>query len=268
MRTLLYPPRRVFARGRLNMVRSRRARGASLYFSPNFRFKANLCYLPPMETLKDILTGMMTPRRMERLIAVLEGRLKTLRLVVENLHDPHNMSAVVRSCEAFGVQHLHVVDSKGEFKLSRGIRKGSHKWLDIHYYDSFAPCAEELREAGFDLYAALLTDDAVALEEVPSTRPVALVLGNEHAGVSEEAQRLCDGAYTIPMYGFVQSFNISVAAAISLYSLGTRMRSELGEGALLTPSEGSALLERWIPKASPHAKKIAEILARGKIRAE
>ncbi|PLX41818.1 MAG: RNA methyltransferase [Deltaproteobacteria bacterium] len=216
-----------------------------------------------METLRDILTGIMTPRRMERLISVLEGRLGSLRLVVENLHDPHNMSAVVRSCEAFGVQHLHVVDSKGEFKLSRGITKGSHKWLDIHYYDSFTPCAKELKEAGFDLYAALLVDDAVALDEVPAMRPIALVLGNEHAGVSEEAQRLCDGAYTIPMHGFVQSFNISVAAAISLYSLSTRMRRELGERALLSPYERSSLLERWIPKASTHAKKIAEILSRG-----
>ena len=109
----------------------------------------------------------------------------------------------------------------------------------------------------------MLTDSAVPLEDIPLKSPVALVLGNEHAGVSDGALELCDGAYTIPMYGFVQSFNISVATAVSLYSITTRIRSTLPDGGTLSPAQKSALLERWIPKASPHAKKMAKILEKG-----
>ncbi len=212
-----------------------------------------------MENLTELLESLVTPRRMERLLGSLDNRLGHIRLIVENIHNPHNMSAVIRSCEAFGVQHLHVVEETEEYKIARGITKGSHKWLDIHRHRDFSECAAEVKGAGFKIYAAMLSDEAVPLEEIPITEPVALLLGNEHDGVSKAAQELCDGAYMIPMYGFVQSFNISVAAALSLYSITSRMRSELGEKAALSPEEKTATLEKWLPKSSPYAKRIARI---------
>jgi tRNA (guanosine-2'-O-)-methyltransferase len=208
----------------------------------------------------EVLAGCVQPRRMERLLKVLEGRLASVRVVVENIHHPHNMSAVLRSCEALGVQTVHVVESVEKFKIARGITKGSHKWLTLRYHRSFTECADELHGEGFRLYAAMLADDAVSLEEVPVQTPVALVFGNEHAGVSEEAQAHCDGSYMIPMHGFVQSYNVSVAVAMSLYDVTSRARSQREDGGALTAEQQTQLLQTWLPKSTPHGRKITEIL--------
>lgn len=219
-----------------------------------------------METLTQILAGMMTPRRLERMEQVLDRRLGAVRLVVEDLRHPHNMSAVLRSCEAMGVQHVHAVESEEDFTFSRSITKGSHKWLTLHRHETFEECAAELRREGFALYAAMLRPDAMTLEEVPLDRPVALVLGNELKGVRAETLALCDGCYMLPMEGFVQSYNVSVAAALSLHILTARVRRELPDGGGLPPEEKAALLEHWLPRSSPHMKRIVRALTRSRER--
>jgi tRNA (guanosine-2'-O-)-methyltransferase len=196
---------------------------------------------------------------MERMLSVLEHRMGSLRVVVENLHNPHNMSAVLRSCEAMGVQHVHAVESVEKFSVSRGITKGSHKWLTLHKHRTFSDCASELAAEGFSLYAAMLQKDAVALAELPIDRNVALVFGNEHAGVSPEALALCDGAYFIPMHGFVQSYNVSVATSISIYDVSSRMRTGREDKGALTGEQKALILESWLPKVAPYTRKIANI---------
>lgn len=213
-----------------------------------------------MENLVELLGGMVLPRRLARILEVLDGRLAGVRAVVENLHHPHNMSAMLRSCEALGVQHLHVVEEYEEYKVSRKITMGSHKWLTLHRHRNFAECASELKALGFSIHAAVLSDRAVPVSEVPVDRPVALLFGNEQFGVTPAAREFCDGEFIIPMNGFVQSFNVSVAAALSIYDVTTRMRKSGYPGALLNPDEKAALLAEWLPKSAPFAKKVARII--------
>ncbi|MHB8766436.1 MAG: TrmH family RNA methyltransferase [Deferrisomatales bacterium] len=212
-----------------------------------------------METASEILRGALQPRRRERMLSVLDRRLGAVRVVVENLHHPHNMSAVLRTAEALGVQHVHVVDEPRQFAVSRRITLGAHKWLTLHPHAAFDDCAAELKAQGFRLYAAMLEADAVPLEKVPVGEPVALVFGNEKQGVGPETRARCDGAYTIPMDGFVQSFNISVAAALSLYSITRRARSERPDGGLLGAEEKAALLASWLPKSLKCGARVAQL---------
>lgn len=190
----------------------------------------------------------LRPERWAKMERALHHRLGAVRVVIENLHHPHNLSAVMRTCEGLGVQHLHVVDTRENTVPSRRITLGAHKWLSIHRHDRFADCAEDLKRRGFRLYAAMLDPGAIPLEEIPVDAPVALVFGNEKEGVSPEARALCDGAYMIPMYGFVQSFNVSVAVAVSLYSVTRRVRQR-PDGGLLSAEERREVLEAWLPKS-------------------
>lgn len=209
-----------------------------------------------MDPTHQLFRAALQPRRWARLEAVLAQRLGAVRIVVENLYHPHNMSAVLRTAEALGIQHVHVVDEPGQFEVSRRISMGAHKWLTLHRHHHFEGCADELKAAGFRLYAAMLDPGAVRLEEVPVTDPVALVLGNEKDGVSPATRARCDGAYSIPMTGFVQSFNVSVAAAVSLYSVTRRARQERPDGGLLSPAERDQVLAGWLPKSAKFGARV------------
>lgn len=212
-----------------------------------------------MRSVREVAFSSLRPERREKLLAVLGQRLGSVRVAVENLHHPHNMSAVLRSCEAFGVQHVHAVETVEAFTFSRRVTLGAHKWLTLHRHDTFADCAAALRALGFRLYAALLDAAALPLGEVPVDAPVALVLGNEKEGVSAEARALCDGAYLIPMAGFSQSLNISVAAAVSLYDVTRRARTERADSGLLAEAERASLLETWLPKSARAAGRLAKL---------
>ncbi len=202
-----------------------------------------------MERAEQILRAAVRPERWAKIEGVLNRRLGAVRVVVENLHHPHNTSAVLRTCEALGIQHVHAVETAEDFTFSRRITLGAHKWLSLHRHESFAACAEELHALGFRLHAAMLDPSALPLEDLPVREPLALVLGNEKEGVSPGARALCDGAYIIPMAGFAQSLNISVAAAVSLYSVTRRVRELRPDGGLLCPEERARLLEAWLPKS-------------------
>ncbi len=206
--------------------------------------------------LEEMIRRALRPERWAKIERALRNRLGAVRVVVENLHHAHNLSAVLRTCEALGVQHVHVVDEAEHCKLSRRITMGAHKWLTVHRHARFDTCAEELRQRGFRLYAAMLDPGALPLEEIPVDRPVAVVLGNEKEGVSRRTRELCDGAYFIPMYGFVQSYNVSVAAAISLYSLTRRVRRERPDGGLLSPEERAEVLRSWMPKSLRFGRRL------------
>lgn len=198
---------------------------------------------------REILLRALRPERWAKVRRVLDCRLAAVRVVLENLHHPHNMSAVLRSCEAFGVQRVHAVETVEDFTVSRRITLGSHKWLTLTRHDTFETCAQELRRLGFRLYAAMLDSEAIPLDQIPVDEPVAVVLGNEKEGVSVRARALCDGAYTIPMAGFVQSLNVSVAAAVTLHSLTERVRKLRADGGLLNETEKEELLAAWLPKS-------------------
>jgi tRNA (guanosine-2'-O-)-methyltransferase len=173
-------------------------------------------------------------------------RLGGLRVALDGVHDPHNISAVLRSCEGFGVQHVHLVGPMEELSVNRAITCGCEKWLDLHMHVDGAACAQTLHEQGFSLWAAVPDRAAQPLEALDFGRKVALVFGGEHAGLSDELLSACDGRYQIPMPGFSQSLNVSVAAAISIYVASTARRRALGAQTDLAPEEVEALAQAWI----------------------
>lgn len=176
-----------------------------------------------------------TTRRQERVRSVLERRQPDLTLILENVHDPHNVSAILRSCDAVGVLQVHAVYSielppPGMF--ARQTSASAAKWVDVVRHDSIAACAAELRGAGLQILATALGQDSRPLHDWDLTRGVALIVGNEMRGVSDEALALADGLVEIPMAGMVQSLNVSVASAVCLYEA---FRQRLAVGAYDAP---------------------------------
>jgi tRNA (guanosine-2'-O-)-methyltransferase len=161
----------------------------------------------------------MTEERKEKLQAVLNKRQNDLTVVLENVFDPHNISAVMRTCDAVGVQDIYVLNTKIPRHKKWGARSSSSaaKWLTIHQFDDAAKCFSELRKKYKKILTTHLSSDAVRLYELDLTQPVALVFGNEHSGVSDEIRALSDGNFIIPQAGIIRSLNISVACAVTLY---------------------------------------------------
>ena len=190
---------------------------------------------------------LVSRRRIERLRAAAECRQPGLHLVLENVHDPHNVSAVLRTCDAVGVGGVHLVYTYEEFpKFGRTSSASAWKWLEIHQHATIQECYSALRALGCAIYATDLSDSATSLYELDLAQPVALVFGNEHLGVSPEASSLADGNLLIPMVGLVQSLNISVACAVTLYEA---MRQRIERGSYDSPSASpeaiDATLKGW-----------------------
>lgn len=161
----------------------------------------------------------MTPERFNRLTEVLSKRQPDITVVLENVFDPHNISAVMRTCDAIGMQDIFILNNKIPPHRKWGAKSSSSaaKWLTIHQYTNADECFAELRKRYKKIYTTHLSADAVGLHELNLTEPVALVFGNEHSGVSDEIINMADGNFIIPQVGIIKSLNISVACAVTLY---------------------------------------------------
>ena len=161
----------------------------------------------------------MTPERTERLESVLSKRQPDLTVVLENVFDPHNISAVMRTCDAVGIQEIFILNHKIAPHRKYGVRSSSSaaKWLTTHEFTDANECFTELRKRYKKIYTTHLSKDAVSLHQLNLTEPVALVFGNEKFGVSEEIITMADGNFIIPQVGIIKSLNISVACAVTLY---------------------------------------------------
>lgn len=161
----------------------------------------------------------MTPERQERLTSVLNKRQNDITVVLENVFDPHNISAVMRTCDAVGVQDIYILNTKLPRHKKWGAKSSSSaaKWLTIHQYENAEECFSSLRKQYSTILTTHLSSDAVDLYSVDLTRSTALVFGNEHSGVSEEIRNLADGNFIIPQTGIIRSLNISVACAVTMY---------------------------------------------------
>lgn len=192
----------------------------------------------------------LTDRRIERIVEVALKRLGSVTVVMENLWNPHNVSAVVRSAEGFGLDAVHVVEQPNKYQPKKSVVKGADRWVRIERHQGLARCLGDLVADGYEVVAADLGRGTVPLHEVPVDRPVAIVLGSELDGLSKRAKGMVDTRFEIPMPGFTVSFNVSVSAAIALYDLTTRRREHLGQGGDL-PFEA---LERravaWLEKSA------------------
>ena len=161
----------------------------------------------------------MTPERKEKLLRVLQQRQPNLTVVMENVDDPHNISAVMRTCESVGIQDIYVLTTKIHPHKKFGPRSSSSaaKWLTVHEYVDAKECIDALRKRYKKILTTHLSTDAKSLFEIDFTESIALVFGNEHDGVSEEIRSFADGNFIIPQMGIIQSLNISVACAITIY---------------------------------------------------
>ena len=194
--------------------------------------------------VQGALAPMLTAERIARIDGVLARRLASLTVAVEDTYDPHNAAATLRTSEAFGLQDVHVIEPHERFSAAKGVTRGAHKWIDLHRWPSAEAAAEALRARGFRVFATL-PDAPHSIEDVDIASPLAIVFGNEHDGLSQDAIRACDGALSVPMFGFTESYNLSVTVALAMSRLAARRRAYIGADGDLDPARRDRLRARW-----------------------
>jgi tRNA (guanosine-2'-O-)-methyltransferase len=201
-----------------------------------------------------------------KMASILARRTGHLRVILEDVYQPHNASAVMRSCDCFGVQHLHVTENHNTYRVNPDVAMGSQKWITLHRHRdppgrATEACFAELRSAGFRIVATALRPESVPLAELDLTQPLALCFGTERDGLSEAALEAADAWVHLPMYGFTQSFNVSVCAALCLHDMRRRLDA-LPIGITLPPDEQRAIYLSWLKKSVHAADAILAELAR------
>jgi tRNA (guanosine-2'-O-)-methyltransferase len=202
----------------------------------------------------------VAPRRLRLVESVLRERTRSLTVLLDDFSNPLNASAVVRSCEALGLQEIHFCHASGRIALSDGIHKHCHRWLDLYWYRSAEAAASRLRERGFRLLAADFTEESCPLGEIPLDNPLALVFGNEQTGVSRDFRSLVDGYFHIPTCGFTSYINVSNAVALSVAAVDARLR-EAGLRAPLDAEDARSLRRAWYDALARTAERRREYLA-------
>jgi tRNA (guanosine-2'-O-)-methyltransferase len=205
------------------------------------------------EALIEHLLQFVTPEKQARMAGVIENRTSHVRVVLEDIFQPHNASAVMRSCECFGIQHLHVIENRYAYTLNRDVAMGSTNWIHLHRHrdsekDNTAACLKKLRESGYRIVATSLDSGSIPLQELPLNEKTSLWFGTEEHGLTQQVLDEADAHVHIPMLGFTQSFNISVSAAICLYEIRNRMSRD-GIGHRLTPQETREVYRLWLRRS-------------------
>jgi tRNA (guanosine-2'-O-)-methyltransferase len=181
--------------------------------------------------LIDYLTTFISDTRKKRFEEVLSIRTDHLRIVLENVYQDHNASAVLRSCESFGVQQIHFIENRNHLRISDDVSMGSHKWLNIQRHNetenNTVATIKHLKSLGYRVVATTPHTNDCTIDVLPIDKKLALVFGTELEGVSQDALDMADEFVKIPMYGFTESFNVSVCAALCLYELTTRIRKHV-----------------------------------------
>ena len=208
------------------------------------------------QPLIDTLSEQVTPERYAKMQAVLAQRTRHITLALENISKPHNASAILRSCDTFGVQDLHIIDDRDQYTIKSTAASGAYQWVTQHFYDetddNLEECFTKLREKGYTIVGTTLREDATPLHALPIDKPLALIFGTELHGMTDEAHAQADMLTQVPMVGFTDSLNISVAAAISLHNLTDRVRrSDLAWQ--LSATEQRDLLLQWLLNTIPHS---------------
>ena len=220
----------------------------------------------------EVLRAYISDRRWERMQTVLDQRTRYITAVVEDIYQPHNGSAVLRSCDAFGIQDVHIIENRNRYQINPGVELGTSQWLTMHRYtrpnsgdptEATRACIASLRAAGYRIVATTPHRDDVTPDELPmESGPVALLFGTEKEGLTDTALAAADEYLRIPMVGFVESLNISVSAAITLHSLGKRLRQHRTDAGVipwqLPPQEREAILHGWLRHSVRHAERIIE----------
>lgn len=217
--------------------------------------------------LRTYLASFLSDHRRELLPRLLRQRTRFLTVVVEDIYQSHNASACVRSCDCFGVQDMHIIENSTKYEVNDKVALGSAQWLTTHCYNDTATCLQTLKDRGYQIVMTSPHEPTCELETYPLTKPTALVFGNERMGASETVRQMADDVLRIPMYGFTESFNISVAVAVCLHHLVWKIRST-GLAWELSQNEREELLDEWVQAASearlkPLQRKFDELRTAG-----
>ena len=202
-----------------------------------------------------VLSEYLTEDRRAKIARVVAGRTYSVVPVLEGLFDRGNVSAVVRSAEAMGCQSLHVIETAKKFKKAIRVTQGAEKWLDLTTWQATAPCVTWLRDRGYRIAAAHV-EDATPITEVSFAEPTALFFGNEHDGLSSELLDTADVRVAVPMSGFTQSYNISVAAALAFYHITRDRTDRLGAHGDLTEHEQRCLTASYYLRCVDYAEHL------------
>ncbi|MDP4584721.1 MAG: RNA methyltransferase [Verrucomicrobiales bacterium] len=196
------------------------------------------------EELTDFLGSHITENKREKIVSVLNDRTRHFTVLLEDIYQPHNASACLRSCDCLGLQDVHIVESRNDYRPNNNVSMGSSKWLTLHRYHRAESAIETLKARGFRLIATSPNEDGYDLSTLPIDKPVALLFGSEHKGLSASAMAAAEGYLRIPMYGFTESFNISVTLALAISRLVERLR-ESGLAWQLSDEEKKELTLRF-----------------------
>lgn len=199
----------------------------------------------------------LTDRRLALFTNVLSKRMRHFTVVTEDVYQLHNTSAVMRSCEVFGIQDLHVIEARLGKKLDREIAMGAQKWVDIHRHEDVVQCIQAIKNSGYQIIATTPHDDSQMLADFDVTKKTAFFFGTEKDGISDTVMNAADGFLKIPMYGFTESLNISVAAAIILQDVVTKLKAS-DVNWQLSQGETQEIEMRWTKSTIKRVEEIVE----------
>jgi len=207
----------------------------------------SLAYIQGFE---NYLSQYITDHKKSVIERVLAERTRFITVVLEDIFKPHNASAVLRTCDCFGIQDIHVIEKVNTYKVNPYVTRGASQWVDLHKYyredgSSVRACFDSLRHQGYKIYATSPALDSIPMDELEPSQKLALVFGNEHEGISDEVKSNCDGLVHIPMRGFTESFNISVAASILLVDLIRKAEKYQHPDFYLSKEEKDQLRLEW-----------------------
>lgn len=204
------------------------------------RLRSTGCVWPACTFMKQV--------RFERMVEVVVRRLTSVTVVLENLADTHNCSAVLRTAEGLGLDAVHVVEQPRRFRKHHQILRGADRWITVNRHSSISTCLAQLRKDGFTTWAADIGPGCTPLEQIDIQRPTAIIMGTEKDGLTEEARSLADHRFTIPMYGFTGSLNVSVSAAVALSQTCARRRAQLPHLGDLNEEQAVLRLQTWLDR--------------------
>jgi len=196
------------------------------------------------EAVCEALAPLLTAERIARIDQVLAARLGSVVTLVEDTYDPHNAAATIRTTEALGLGELHVIEPGERFSAAGGVTRGAHRWIDLVRWPAPEPAFAALRARGFRVFATL-PGAPETVDAVDVSTPLAVAFGNEHAGLTRAAIASCDGALGVPMFGFTESYNLSVTVALAMSRIAARRRSAIGSPGDLGDARRRELRARW-----------------------
>lgn len=210
----------------------------------------------------EILQPFITENKMDKIDKISKDRTNYLTVVLEDIYQPHNASAVVRTCECFGVQNMHIIENRNQYNINPNIVLGSSKWVNLNRYNEAGinnskPCIENLKKQGYKLVATTPHKDGYDLENLPLDSKIALMFGTEKEGLSDYAMKEADMYCKVPMFGFTESLNISVTAALFIHYLTTKIHKEINHWRL-NEVERTELIAHWYQNCLKNSDKILQ----------